>query len=505
MVAPLIGTAPDPAALFPPASVAKGLGPDQRKELSIQALAGSEPVSRLAARHRVSRKFVYRQAGLAGQALDEAFAEAADEDRVLFQLAVTKGWLRQLVLAQALIGHTSYRGVAEIIEAVFGLPGPSVGTVHNILAEVLPRARAINGATELDGIGVGAHDEIYQARRPVLVGADVRSTYCYLLAEEDSADETTWGVHLLDLAERGLAVDYTIADGGRGLRAGQRAAWPDTPCHRDVFHAERELGNLAFFLQRRAAGCMTVRENLERKMERSKRHGQGNRFSKRLAIARQAETRAVQLAADIRILADWMSQDILAKAGPSLAVRRELFDFVVAELSRRQPLCPHRIGPVCQALGRQRDDLLAFVGVQEDRFAVLAERLDVPPSLVQQVGQLQALDRNGAAYWQAEGPLRHQLKGRFADVQRQVRDIIEQTPRASSIIENLNGRLRNYFFLRRDLGDGYLDLLRFFLNHRRFLRSDRPERVGKSPAELLTGQPHAHWLELLGFQRFARN
>ena len=80
-----------------------------------------------------------------------------------------------------------------------------------------------------------------------------------------------------------------------------------------------------------------------------------------------------------------------------------------------------------------------------------------------------------------------------------------QTPRASSIIENINSRLRHYFFLRRHIGHGYLDLLRFFLNHHRFLRSDRPERVGQSPAQLLRGQPHRHWLELLGDQRFYRH
>jgi len=81
---------------------------------------------------------------------------------------------------------------------------------------------------------------------------------------------------------------------------------------------------------------------------------------------------------------------------------------------------------------------------------------------------------------------------------------MKDTPRASSIVENLNSRLRCYFFLRRHLGDDYLELLRFFLNHHRFLRSARPERVGKSPAELLTGNPHDHWLELLGFQLFKR-
>ena len=75
---------------------------------------------------------------------------------------------------------------------------------------------------------------------------------------------------------------------------------------------------------------------------------------------------------------------------------------------------------------------------------------------------------------------------------------MRHTPRSSSLVENLNSRLRNYFTLRRHLGTEYLDLLRFFLNHRRFLRSRRAERKDRSPRELMTGQEHAHWLELLG-------
>ncbi len=92
----------------------------------------------------------------------------------------------------------------------------------------------------------------------------------------------------------------------------------------------------------------------------------------------------------------------------------------------------------------------------------------------------------------------------FHDVMQAVDDALKQTPRASSMVENLNSRLRNYFFLRRSLGDDYLNLLRFFLNHRQFLRSRILERVGKSPRELLTEKAHPHWLELLGFDRFQR-
>jgi hypothetical protein len=72
------------------------------------------------------------------------------------------------------------------------------------------------------------------------------------------------------------------------------------------------------------------------------------------------------------------------------------------------------------------------------------------------------------------------------------------TPCSSSLVENLNSRLRNYFTLRRQLGGSYLGLLRFFLNHRRFMRSRRAERNGKSPWQLLTNQCHPHWLTLLG-------
>lgn len=79
---------------------------------------------------------------------------------------------------------------------------------------------------------------------------------------------------------------------------------------------------------------------------------------------------------------------------------------------------------------------------------------------------------------------------------------MKQTPRASSVVENLNSRLRNYFFLRKQLWPDSLNLLQFFLNHRPFRRSEREERVGKSPTELMTEESHPHWLELLGFKRF---
>ncbi len=87
---------------------------------------------------------------------------------------------------------------------------------------------------------------------------------------------------------------------------------------------------------------------------------------------------------------------------------------------------------------------------------------------------------------------------RFHAVFVAVSQAMAHTPRSNSLVENLNSRLRNYFTLRRHLGRPYLGLLQFFLNHRRYLRSERAERIGKSPRELTTGQTYDHWLTLLG-------
>ena len=76
-----------------------------RKDLAVQALAGSETVSDLAARHGVSRKFIHQQTHKARIALADAFSPAAPDDEVLFELAVTKAWLRQVI-----VGHCQLVG-----------------------------------------------------------------------------------------------------------------------------------------------------------------------------------------------------------------------------------------------------------------------------------------------------------------------------------------------------------------------------------------------------------
>src|SRR3954468_18458548 len=239
--------------------VAARLPGSERKNLAVLVLARSAPVSDLAVRHGVSRKFVYQQSHKAEAALNDAFTATIHDDAVLCELPITKTWLRQVIVGLALICHSSYRGIVTFLHDLLGVT-VGVGTVHDVLQVATQQAGVINRQQDLSGIRVGLHDEIFHGGKPVLAGVDARSTYCYLLAAEPHRDADTWGVHLLDAAERGLRPDYTIADAGRGLRAGQQAAWGDTPCHGDVFHIQRQCEGLAHTLSRLATGATARRK-----------------------------------------------------------------------------------------------------------------------------------------------------------------------------------------------------------------------------------------------------
>src|SRR4051794_10385529 len=268
---------------------------NDRKDLAIQALTGSETVSDLAAQHGVSRKFVYQQTHKARGALDDAFSPATPDEAVLFELAVTKTWLRQVIVALTLICRGSYRGVIGFLRDLLGL-SVSLGCIHDVLQAATRQASAVNRDQNLSGIRVGLHDEIFQGATPVLAGVDARSTYCYLLAAEQHRDADTWGVHLLGAAERGLRPDYTIADAGRGLRAGQQAAWGDTPCHGDVFHIQRQCGGLADTLSRLAQGATSRRQTLQAGTSLAGQRAPYLELATQLALAQQTETRTSRLA-----------------------------------------------------------------------------------------------------------------------------------------------------------------------------------------------------------------
>jgi hypothetical protein len=490
---------------IPNGCAAKSLPPSQRLQIGLHALAQTQTVTDLADEFDVSRKFVCQQKARAAEALDDAFAPQPADDQVLFYLPVTKRWLCQLVLGLVLICHSPLRGVVELLRDLFDFD-IALGTVFNIVQTAVAPAQQQNHAHDLSRVRVGTHDEIFQARQPVLVGIDALSSYCYLLSREDHRDADTWGVRLLELQERGFDPDYVVADAGNALRAAQTEVMPDKPCRSDVFHALMEVSEVVSKLENRAYAIMTTCAQLQRRIARDKQHGRRHQSSaKLLSDATKKQAQAIALADDVTLLGRWLHFDVLALAGPSHPDRLALYDFIVAELRARVSQAPTLLGPLVTYLEGQRDDLLAFAAQLDRDFTALAAAFAVAADLVRELFAVQTLDLHNAKRWRRDASLRHILGARYYPLGVALDTVRRRTVRASSLVENLNSRLRSYFFLRRHLGNDYLSLLQFFLNHRRYLRSEHPERVNQSPAELLNGHSHPHWLELLGYTRFSRN
>ncbi|MBW8830667.1 MAG: hypothetical protein JF606_14775 [Burkholderiales bacterium] len=109
---------------------------------------------------------------------------------------------------------------------------------------------------------------------------------------------------------------------------------------------------------------------------------------------------------DVRTLATWLGRGVLSLAGPTLATRQEMYAFIVAELQRREHDDEQRIRPVRVALENQRNDLLAFADVLDDKLSAI-------DSLVCEVLVLHRLPSTSQAYWQGWGRLRASLGSKF--------------------------------------------------------------------------------------------
>lgn len=487
---------------------AHSLNSIMRQEIGIHAIGGYTPISHVADRYDVSRKFVYQQKEKALDGIAQAFNQpiSKDGEKILFYIPVTKKWLMQVLLALIFICRASYQGVMEFFRDILDYD-ISKGTVHNIVYEHLEKAKKINSGQDLSKIKEGLHDEIYQTGNPVLVGCCARSTYCYLLSLENVADANSWGVHLLDLKEnQRLDPDFTVIDGGNAARKGQKDAWPDTPAHGDIFHALKPFLELIEYLENRTMDTVKAIEDIKHRISHpwGKWKGEDKQLEllQKLMETENASAKAFSLVEDLTTLYKWLKNDILSLVGPSYADRKELLKFLVEQLRLREAMCPHKIQPVRTYLENHSDNLLEFFPGMEMCFYELSQEFEIPLTDVLALYQLKDLPTSSQRRWIQYNELRTRLGSKFYWIESMIDKILDDTVRANSLVENINSRLRTYFTLRRELGNEYLEFLQFFLNHRRFMRSEYKERVGRSPAELLTGEKHEHWLKMLGFDLF---
>jgi len=465
-------------------------------------MTGEQTISEIANDHQVSRKFVSNQKQKILTIVNEAFNDEANDSKVLYQIPVTKNWLKQCVISLALDCRSSLRGIMKSIHNLFDYSF-SLGSVFNTIQSVIPKANEINGNQDLSEIKLCAQDEMFQHNKPVLTGVDIPSLYCYLLSLNDQRDADTWAIHLMDLQKQGLNPDRVFADDGSGLRAGHQYVFPNTPCDADHFHISKSLMDLRRYFRNRLKSSISHLRLMELKMNELDTT-RATKQEKKLEKAKKEEKKFRYLSESIDTLISWIEHDVFNMAGCNPDIRRELFDFIVDEFKKLEKIHRHRIRAIRVKLKNQCNLLLAFVDVLQDKFVYIAKQSSLSLETIWTMCELQRFKQGGNNYAIRSLPLQFLLAEKYDAVEDAVIAAMNTTERTSSMVENLNSRISPYFFLRKEIGNDYLHLLQFYLNHTPFLRSERSSRRKKTPTEILTNKTHCHWLELLGFKRFQR-
>src|SRR5262249_47355336 len=158
------------------------------------------------------------------------------------------------------------------------------------------------------------------------------------------------------------------------------------------------------------------------------------------------------------------------------------YDFIADELHARVAACPDRLGPISRTVNDRRDELLAFASGLDEGLSRMAAAWGVAPEGLRRFLNARCRDRRDPRRRAEEAAARPGPRGWYEPACRAIDALIAGAVRASSLVEELNGRLRTDLDLRRHLGADDLELLRFYLNHRAPERSERPERRGKTPA-----------------------
>ena len=205
--------------------------------------------------------------------------------------------------------------------------------------------------------------------------------------------------------------------------------------------------------------------------------------------------------ATFQLLAQWVQHDVLQLAGYQPEERTQLYDFIVVEMSILAKQHPHRISAIVTSLNHQRDALLDVANALNDQFAQLAKQYKISITNIWDICYTARFGIDSCRYHERSSELEKIIGDKYEEIEDAVLFILSKTHRCSSMVENLNSRIRPYLDERKYVSQKILNLIQFYLNHKPFMRSTHQHLVNKTPAEAMTGKPHAPWLELLGFPK----
>ena len=426
--------------------------------------------------------------------------------------------LARTVLTASLPGKMTIRPLRHVLNEAFDQTR-SVGWISELLTAAGHKAGHVlrNMDTSPLGTVIAARDETFFQGSPLLLVIDPVSTTILFAQVTDDRKADTWGAALLIAQEQGVIIGGLVEDMACMYGKSQEEADLDVPVQKDIWHIERDGSQILLDLERSAFRATKQVVTLEKRL--LKQWDETLFDEKYVPAVMKEELHYDQHAAfaewlshfvDALELVDWRSGEIRDRAlnewlleetlTGMFAIDHPCVQSWVKTLRRHQSQLLTGLDWLATSLQAYRDQLAQVVpdDQQESFMRVVARHWRLKQALINGHHLFRQAAQEAASAFSSLIANDHQRQ----QLAETLSDLLNAACRTSSMIENINGLLKQFLhnhqaFRSPETLQLYLNLFVLWHNMRIF---ERGKRRGSSPYQLAgidTGTND--WLTLLGY------
>ena len=391
------------------------------------------------------------------------------------------------------------RAPIESIVAFFTLViGISVskGAIWRIRKQSKKKAEVFDAEIPLKEIKEIATDEIFQQGTPVLTGIDLDTNYIFLMEASEDRSGDAWERALKVQNERGLKPAVNVSDNGNGLKKGMQKVFPGITLQPDAFHLLRDLGTAVRHTEKHVLSELNKYYKLESLTIRQ--------IGKKLAYDKwEAYCRLLKDIPDllrrmdeVNILYGWL-KEYVAFSGYSYSKSLSLCTWILDEMAVRFA-DRTKYQEAIASFRKYLPELLSFLQRIQNK---LDKKSAGHPKVNADDFTLLCQQRYCCPDNEKYNYIEQRLYSRFGkylpEIRKAIEETIHTTHRASSMVENLNGRLRSFIDLKRKVPEQFLILIKVYMNTKKPPRLRHKEWKNTSAVERLTKKKYPEFLDIV--------
>jgi hypothetical protein len=431
--------------------------------------------------------------------------------------------LQRTVLTAAFPGKMAIRPMQEVLGEAFG-QSRSVGWISELLSEAGECAGQVLAQVDTSPLGpaIVLRDETFFQSQPLLLVVEPVSASILFAQALPDRQADTWGLALLMTQDQGVTIAGVVEDMAKMYGKSLVQAELDLAVQKDVWHLEREGKQVKQDLERMALRATRKVTQLEKQLLKQ---WDDTLFAEHYIPTIAKENRLyeqhdqfscwLEHLCDALEVVDWRSGEIRDRA-----INEWL---LVESLTAMAEIDHPRVQKWVKSLRRHQKQLFTYldwlaVSLQPYE-AELALYLDTPEERNQFMRRVARCWRLGQGVINGHKGLRSLLElaqqdleallasaPQFSPLANLLIELLDAAARTSSMIENINGLLKQFLHNRRAFRNSetlqnYLNLFTLWHNMRVFARG---KRQGMSPyqrAGIDVGTDD--WLSLIGYPKAA--